>query len=189
MTWCWKLVNPLEDHVSVLDPPHGCATTKPFLSPIIRQNFTLNLSIMWRTKRDKGVFLFLNSYVHMKENVTCSLSFSEQAQTLCQAAFWPTRAELLKLSWIPAGIRRQTVDLKRQLFMAISCPQHSFKSIFKPGLGFGALPCLSASHKEAYAPTAKRRDWRSKDDEGDVRCLTLPQMYSRLVRSVENGSR
>lgn len=33
MTWCWKLVNPLEDHVSVLDLPHGCATTKPFLSP------------------------------------------------------------------------------------------------------------------------------------------------------------
>lgn len=99
MTWCWKLVNPLEDHVSVLDPPHGCVTTKPFLSPIIRQNFTLNLWIMWRTKRDKGVFLFLYSYVHMKENVTCSLSFSEQAQMCVSSSVlahssWASKAKL-----------------------------------------------------------------------------------------------
>ena len=90
MTWCWKRVNPLADHVSVRDPPHGCASTKPFLCPIIRQNFTLNLWIMWRTHRAKGAFLFLNSYAHMKENNTCSHTFSQQAPPLPQAAFWPT---------------------------------------------------------------------------------------------------
>lgn len=37
--------------------------------------------------------------------------------------------------------------------------------------------------------TARGRDCRSKDDEGDLRCFTLPQMCSGLVWRVENGSR
>lgn len=186
MTWCWKLGNPLEDHVSVLDLPHGCAATKPFLSPIIRQNYfefmnnvedrkgQRNLSVPEFTWTHEGKYHLFTLFFRISTN---SVSSSVLAHSS-----WASKAELNTCRCQKTNSRfKETIIYGYQLSTTLVQINFQTRSWF---------PCLSVLHNEAYAPTtAKRRDWRPTDDEEDVRCFTLPQMYSRLVWRVENGSR
>lgn len=124
----------------------------------------------------------------IKENATCSLSFSKQtvSSSVLARLSWASKAKLN--TW---WYQKKNCRFKETIIYDYHQSTTLIPINFQTRLGFGAPSCLSASHNEAaYVPsTAKRRDWRPKDDEGDVRCFTLPQMYSRLVWSVENGSR
>lgn len=63
---------------------------------------------------------------------------------------------------------------RRKSFIAISCPQHSFKSISKPDLGFGTLLCLphrnthTHKHAEQQLPRERRRPRDREIGGGDV---------------------